>query len=387
MITIENADKALKTYYLDAVSAQLNEGISPFFTAIEKNANSVYGKDVKTMVSAGFNGSVMAGSEDGDLPAPYSNRYYDITVPLKNIYGTIEISDKAIRAAQNNNGSFINLLNAEMEGLVSAAKFNFQRMLYGNGSGYLCKAEEMINTVRIRVSSTKGICVGTCVDFMSEGAPIAGGEELTILDIDQALKVITISSPISKANFVAGCDVVIHGVEGNELSGLANVFEGDTLYGYEKSVDGYFRPKTYEATSQELTEDYLVGIIDEIEENYGSKPNMILCSFAVRRKIAAILTQNRAVVDTTTLEGGYGAILFNGVPVVADRFCPEGVIYVINTQDFCLHQLCDWEWLEDEDGKILKQIAGKAAYSATLVKYAELVCSKPCAQTAIYITD
>ena len=29
MITIENADKALKDYYLDAVSAQLNDGISP----------------------------------------------------------------------------------------------------------------------------------------------------------------------------------------------------------------------------------------------------------------------------------------------------------------------------------------------------------------------
>ena len=41
MITIQNADAALKDYYLDAVSAQLNEGISPFFTAVEKNADSV----------------------------------------------------------------------------------------------------------------------------------------------------------------------------------------------------------------------------------------------------------------------------------------------------------------------------------------------------------
>ena len=42
--------------------------------------------------------------------------------------------------------------------------------------------------------------------------------------------------------------------------------------------------------------------------------------------------------------------------------------------------LCDWQWLENEDGKILKQIAGKPVYTATLVKYAELVCSRPFGQ-------
>lgn len=40
-------------------------------------------------------------------------------------------------------------------------------------------------------------------------------------------------------------------------------------------------------------------------------------------------------------------------------------------------------WLEDEDGKILKQVPGKASYSATLVKYAELICKKPCAQAIL----
>ena len=67
MITVRNADAALKDYYLDAVSAQLNEGISPFFAAIEKNADNVYGKDVKLAVVRGNSGNVMAGAEDGGL--------------------------------------------------------------------------------------------------------------------------------------------------------------------------------------------------------------------------------------------------------------------------------------------------------------------------------
>ena len=74
MITVKNADKALKDYYLDAVSMQLNGCVSPFFSAIEKNSDDVFGKDVRVAIVRGNNGSIAAGSEDGDLPAPYTNR-------------------------------------------------------------------------------------------------------------------------------------------------------------------------------------------------------------------------------------------------------------------------------------------------------------------------
>lgn len=39
------------------------------------------------------------------------------------------------------------------------------------------------------------------------------------------------------------------------------------------------------------------------------------------------------------------------------------------------HQLCDWVWLEDEEGKILRHIPGdkENVYQATLVKYAKFL--------------
>ncbi|MGN0824242.1 MAG: hypothetical protein ACI4MB_04150, partial [Candidatus Coproplasma sp.] len=61
-------------------------------------------------------------------------------------------------------------------------------------------------------------------------------------------------------------------------------------------------------------------------------------------------------------------------------------IYVLNTDDFILSQLCDWTWLEDEDGRVLKQVAGKAAYTATLVKYADIICKCPWGQGLIKLT-
>lgn len=68
---------------------------------------------------------------------------------------------------------------------------------------------------------------------------------------------------------------------------------------------------------------------------------------------------------------------------MADRFVPEGTMYLLNTNDFTMHQLCDWKWLEGEDGRVLKQNAGFPTYSATLVKYADLICDKPAGQAKI----
>ena len=77
------------------------------------------------------------------------------------------------------------------------------------------------------------------------------------------------------------------------------------------------------------------------------------------------------------LAGGYKTISYNGIPVVADRFIKNDTMYLLNTKDFTLHQLCDWKWLEGEDGKIIKQNPNYATYTATLVKYADLICDRP----------
>ena len=83
------------------------------------------------------------------------------------------------------------------------------------------------------------------------------------------------------------------------------------------------------------------------------------------------------------LANGVKTVSYNGIPMVVDRNCPYGTMYLLNTNDFVLHQLCDWEWLSGEDGKILKQIPGKPVYTATLVKYAELICNQPNGQGVI----
>ena len=110
-VNLTNADSALKSFYLEAVAEQLNNNSNPFLAKIEQTTNDVWGKDVKKLAIYGINGGIGAGTEDGELPGASGNSYGQITSTLKNLYGSIEISDKAIRASENNSGAFVNLLN------------------------------------------------------------------------------------------------------------------------------------------------------------------------------------------------------------------------------------------------------------------------------------
>ena len=74
---------------------------------------------------------------------------------------------------------------------------------------------------------------------------------------------------------------------------------------------------------------------------------------------------------------------YNGIPVVSDRFIADDTMYLLNTKDFTLHQLCDWQWLEGEDGRIIRQTTGYPVYTATLVKYADLICDRPAGQAKL----
>jgi hypothetical protein len=163
---------------------------------------------------------------------------------------------------------------------------------------------------------------------------------------------------------------------------LDAIFNSSKLYGIEKSKNSMMKP--YSATANKIDVDVMQKTIDTIEETSGSKVNFIVCSWGVKRALVKHFQENHVMMPTMELNSGYTALSFNGIPVVVDRFCPKGTMYFLNTDDFKLHQLCDWEWLQGEDGKVLKQVPGKPVYTATLVKYAELICERPCGQGKLY---
>lgn len=374
MIDLTTAQNALQDAYLVAACNQLNTKTNPLLAKIKQSSSDVFGKQIIKVAPVGLNGGVGAGSETGELPTANENSYVQFKTTLKNLYGTIEISDKAIRASSNNSGAFIDLLNAEMEGLLTASKFNLGRMLYGDGTGAVGSVVEYSSNVAT-MDSVKNLMEGMVIDVYDNSGSITGNVGIRISYVDRINKQVYFTK--NPATMNVGDVFYVQGSKDNEITGLGAIFgSSTTLYGLNRTANKWLNP--YVSTdSKEISDSLLQTAVDFLEENTGSNIDFITCGAGVKRAYQQYLAYYRRNIDVATLEGGYKAISFNGIPVVSDRFIPDDTLYMLDTSKFTLHQLCDWEWIEGEGGKILRQKAGYPAYTATLVKYADLICDQP----------
>ncbi len=378
MVTLQTAESALKNVYLGVVANQLNTKANPLLAKIKQSTKDVWGKEVRKLAPFGINGGVGAGTEDAGLPISSGNGYVQFVADLKNLYGRIELTDKSIRASASNVGAFVNLLADEMEGLVKASAFNLGRMLYGDGSGVLATVVSEEGKV-VKCDKVNNIIEGMLIDVYTD----ATKKTTTPIKVEYVDRTNNSFKFSGTATIAEGDKLYVQGSKDLEISGLGKIFgEGDTLYGVSKTEFPWLKPYV-SSTSNEISDILIQKAVDFLDVNNDSQINFISCSSTVRRAYQEYLGAYRRNIDIVELDGGFKTISHNGIPVVADRFVDDDTMYLLNTNDFTLHQLCDWQWLEGEDGRILKQNQGFPTYSATLVKYAELICDKPCGQAKI----
>ncbi|MCM1224441.1 MAG: phage major capsid protein, partial [Lachnospiraceae bacterium] len=366
MVTLQNAENALKSVYLGTVTELLNTKVNPLLSKIEQTSTDVWGKEIRTAARFGINGGVGAGDETGDLPAAYGNNYIQFVTTLKNLYGQIEISDKAIRASADGRGAFTDLLNAELEGLLNASKFNLGRMLYGDGSGLLATISGGA------CDSARNLIEGLVVDVYGSSGAKKGTARIKY--VDRSAKTVELEG--SSVTLADGDKLYVQGSKDKEITGIGALFNGDSIYGVQKSAHPFLTPATHNVDGM-LDEIVIQRAIDDLENEAGSTVDFIACSQEAKYSFIDYMSSFKRNVDFMEIEGGFKTVSYNGIPFVYDRFVPEGSMYLLNTKSFKLHQLCDWRFLETENGKILRQNQGKPTYTATLVKYCDLICQKP----------
>ena len=371
MITLSEAENALKNIYLGTMSNLLNTTANPLLAKIEQTQADVYGNEIRTAVRWGINGGVGAGDEDGDLPVASGNKYLQFTSTLKNLYGQISISDKAIRAGREGMGAFTDLLNAEITGLMEASKFNLARMLYGDGTGFLTSITAVTDGV-LTVQDTNNLIEGMLVDVYSTSAGV-DKVAARIVSIDRTDKKVTLSvAPTVTVGYLYN-----QGSKNKEITGIKSIFAtGGNLYGVPRSSIASLLPYTKSSTGT-LDDVKIQEVIDRVENFANCTVDFIAMSQIAKYSYLDFLSSYKRNVDYMTTDTGFKAISFGGVPMVFERFVDSGTVYVMDTSTLKLHQLCDWRFLETENGNILRQAQDKPVYTATLVKYCDLICAKP----------
>lgn len=377
MVTLTTAENALKQVYLGVLANQLNVGVSPIYSMMPKTTKDILGKEIVKLAPFGINGGFSAGSETDPLPKPSSTQYLQFRSSLKNLYGKIEISDKAIRAASNDVGAFVDILANEMDELVKGCTFNLSRMLWGDGSGKLATLITADTGMRhYGCDSVRNLVEGMVVDVYR------AGEKVSTVTIKAIVRESN-SFFVTDNSFTLLTDDVLYvqNSKDKELTGLGALWNDNNPMLYGCSKDEYRFLRAYSNNKlAEISDIRMQEVIDFLEDSADSQVNVIACSRKIRRAYQQYLEIYRRNIDIAELSGGYKTITHNGIPVIADKFVEEGNMYFLNTNDFVLHQLCDWKWLEDESGRVLRQNENYPTYSATLVKYADLICERPVAQ-------
>ncbi len=381
MINLTTIDSILKDVYLGVVGEQIDTTTSPFFNQIEKSSQNIYGKEGIYTYRRGINGGVGCGSEIGDLPEAVAPNYITLRAPLKNIYGTIELSDKSIKATQTNSSisGMVNILNQEMESIIDSAKCNLNRMLYQAGDG---KMATILDVDTSENSTTPFLLLDDISKFV-EGMFITWGSSATnraeVLAVCATENIIKVA--ISSGTFADDDVIYMFGSNNNEIYGIEHAINGlnGSLYG-NNAVDSMLIKGSEHIGDGGINGEEIQKVLDSVEQAGARKTNLILMGYGARREYLKSLKDSRLNVDYMNLDGGFSALCYNGIPVYTDRFITNNTTYMINTDSFKLVQLGDWGWLEGNKGNVLHQVASKPVYTATIAKYCNLICTQPFGQ-------
>ena len=376
MVNMNTVSSALKNFYIMPLREDINLKADAFASRVARTEDNIvgYNKIVRAAL-VGANGGAGAGSETGALPASGENQYVNLESDTKNLYGTLEISDKIVKSATGENtGAFVNILQQEMDTLTRTLKWNLARQMYGDGSGKLVTLAAASNSATVNASSsTQYLLPGLRVDLYAAGGAVVS-QGLRVLDVNHLTRTIKLSAPVTCA---AGAYLTIQGSAGYELTGLGKLFEGGgTLYGLNRADYSWMTPYTA-ASFGAISENGLQKVIDHLEDSYNVTVDHINCGGDAYGHYLDLMNQRRTICDSTVLEGGHRALTFNGIPLTRSKFMPAAAIDLYDTTLFTLDQVADWEWIEGETRQVLHQKPGFPTYTATIAKYCDLMCALP----------
>ena len=378
--TLSTFDAILKTQYLGPIREQLNSS-SVLYSRLEKNEDSVVGKNFTIPLHYGRNEGVGARGEGGTLPSAGNQAYKECIVPMRYQYGRIQITGPTIKAARSNEGAFLRAVDSEMRGLERDMKSSMNRQAFGDGTGAIAVCASASSATAITVDSTAKLRVGMPVDILvtATGATTAGVVGDTVASITSSTA-FTLTTGVATYGSIGNTySVYVAGSRAKEMMGLSGIVSAtSTLQGLDVAAYPWWKATVLAngGTNRAISDTLLQTAIDTLESNSSGMCTAMYTSFGVRRAYQALLTATKQLVNTQKLQGGYEAINYLGgshgvIPMIADKDAPANKIFIVDEDELAIYRLADFDWMQ-EDGSVLSRVSGVDAYEAVLYVYQEL---------------
>jgi len=404
--TLSTVDAILKDDYKEYLDNLNNANF--ILSQVETRKDTVQGRIARHAVHLGRSSGVGARAENGTLPTAGNQAFATVPVPVRYVYGRIQLSGPTIKQAVTDRGAFIDALDAEMEGIKNDAMKDVNRQLWGTSNGVIAQCGTTTAATTVVLASTTGSTAlrqlffdgGMVVDIGTVASPTTVASARTITSVDETNKTIAISGAAvttSSSHFVfrsgAGGASSNTGQPGDgqvELTGLQTIVD-DTAVLHTINPSSQPKWKSYvnsnSGTNRSITETLITGSIMKTLTNSGKKPSLLVSAEGVNLAISNLLLSLKRNMEQTNLKGGYAGIQFYSPSVsgkgdeaptalYADFDCPNNRLYGINPDVLVYHQVGDGFQFMDLDGAVMNRKPDVDAYEATLYTYGELACKQ-----------
>jgi hypothetical protein len=390
-LTFTTADKVLKEDYLPPVREQLNMQ-NALLAQVEKNSTDIEGRRALLSLHTSRTTGVGARAEGGTLPSAGVQGYTEQRIPVKNVYGRIQVSGPVIAAMKSDKGSFVRAVDSEMKGLTADLKRDVNRQLWGTSDGIIASAGTTGNSTTLQLSTTitsnaqiRQIVDVGLIDLGTAANVTAVATGLTVSGYSYANKTVTVSAAVTttvaSSHKIFRSGVFTAGGANNsttELTGLQSIvaatgslFNVDpaTVPSWASYVD------SNSGTNRSLSENLLASVIHNVAIASGYEPNLAFSSDGVHRSFANLLTSLKRFNNTVEVKGGFKGLEMTAgggsIPFMWERDAKDNSVFLLNTDHLTEFQMSDWDWM-DQDGAILSRVSNTDAYEAVLFKYCEL---------------
>lgn len=362
--TTASIDATLKEVYEGDIREQLQDDLV-MLKRVERSSdgvsNETNGKYVTFPVHVRRNGGLGSRNESEALPAAGQQGYAAARLALKSDYLGIELTGHSIDQSDSNPKAFAKSLDEEMERGRVDFKKDFNRQLYGNGTGAITAVRANATGVNVvPVTDARLFWVGAhVVDIVTAPSTVAvTARTVTARSLTPGANTITLSG--ATFNVTAGQLITLTGSVNREITGLgAIIASSGILYNINPATEPEWTSEVDSngGTPRALSEGLMIRLVDRIRSR-GGKTSAIITDDGSFRAYWALLSQLRGFQNTTKFDGGYTGLAFhvgdNEIPVVSDFDAPLGEMHFLNEDDITLYRDEGIHWL-DRDGSILKQ--------------------------------
>ena len=400
--TITAIADIIKNAYLPAFENQLTTEASPFLEKIKKVP--LMSNDIVASAPVGFNGGVgFGGPESAATPDSGPQLYKGFHTQAHDLYCNIEISDKAVKLASNNQGAMMNALDHEIKSAYTAAEFNLGRVLFGNGTGILASITATASAATtIYVSDCVTVREGMIIDAYANASATASGTTpatagARILAVNREYntaskgyavtldKAVTASTALTSASATAAGTygfVTLQKSYKREFTGLGAVMDDGvaSIYGVTKADNIWVKPTVVDAKNA-LGDIVLYDGVKRAQDFKNAKIDMILMGDAAFTAYQKYMRSNNTVYVDKTMKFkggavGYTVVVGNReVVVVNERFVPTNEAWGVATSDWELHHTT--LGFADQGGTDFILVPNYSFYRGLLTLYGDFICKNP----------